>query len=530
VPEDRRDVVIVGTGPAGIAFARSLLNLGSSARILMLEKGVHPRDKVCGDALTYLSVPLVQEIFPELSATIPTQSFTRRYRFYFPNGRYISGGDGQLDMMPRCQFDAVLCETLRGRPIEIMSRTTVVGLLKNGARVTGVVAGHEGSRFEIAADLVVGADGSTGIVRQLVRGTRGHAPGVAVRQYVRQIPETEDGLVFIIDPENNGYFWIFPYLAGAEQWANVGYYAPSGNRVRLKDRFQEILAWPTVKRYLGSGEFQGKLVGFPLNLMSTRWTTMTLDGPVWGPGYLLLGDAAGLISPYTGEGIAGALHSGKVAAALYVAGLPEEERGARYEREILRFARSNYELAEVFAVFRLPSLLPRPLRNLYMRVLPSLSERRQRKVSVSTGVAPHVAGRAFDYWALRTEPGNRAQLEQPKAGTDCVRVVISAASNSAPWAIQLNHGGFTTRASARYKVTVRARSDQPKLISVGLAKNVAPWDGLGFYQELTLNSAWRQFDFEFQALEDCGRARLHFDLAKSTTSVEIDGVTIRLAS
>lgn len=526
--EAHYDVVVVGAGPAGIAFTRCLANQGSSARVLLLEKGRHPRDKVCGDALTSLSVPLVREIFPELSGAIPTQSFTRRYRFYFPNGKYVCGEDRQLDVMPRRDFDALLFGAVREEGIDIREGTTAVGLHVEGGRVTGVRAMHEGETFDIEADWVVGADGSAGIVRRCARGRSGRSAGVAVRQYVRGIPESADGLIFHVDPECGGYFWIFPFLAVGEHWANVGYFAPTGRGIDVRMRFEELRRSPMVERQLGTGELQGKAVGFPLNLARSSRMGIALDGPVWGPGYLLLGDAAGLIHPHTAEGIAAALYSGKVAAALYCAGLTEPDRGAQYEREVLEFAQSNYAPAGLFSVFRLPALLPSPLRELYMNVLPWWRKRRhtQSAPEPRDHLSSRDLGGTLDYWLLRTELGSVARIEH-QDGAGRVRVAISAAATRAAWAIQLNRRGLTTRAGAHYCVSLRARSDAPRLISVGVARDVEAWDGLGLYSEVSLGPAWSQFDLAFQATADCDRARLHLDIGMSTAAVEVEGVAVR---
>lgn len=63
------DLIVIGGGPAGCAFAQTLVNAGSAARVLMLDRAQYPRDKSCGDALTHVSVPLLHEIFAELYAS-----------------------------------------------------------------------------------------------------------------------------------------------------------------------------------------------------------------------------------------------------------------------------------------------------------------------------------------------------------------------------------------------------------------------------------------------------------------------------
>lgn len=363
-------IVVVGGGPAGVSFVRTLQNLGYRARILVVERASYPRDKVCGGALTYLSLPLVRDIFPELSGRFPTTSFTRHYRFYYPNGRFIAGADGQLDVVPRRSFDQCLWESIREAPVERLEATAVTALQFDGPRVAGVQLRKERTRMTVTADLVVGADGSTSVVGGATASFHSRSRGVAVRQYARGVPRTDHGLVFLIDPPGRGYAWFFPFDENDEHWANIGYFCRTGHGVAVKDRLARLCTHPVLRRYLGEGEILGVPVGFPLNLLPSRRTTLSLDRRPGGAGYLLLGDAAGLVQPFTGEGIAAALHSGKVAAELVASGLPEDQRLARYEQAVLEFARKSYPTVELFLTFRMPAVLPPVLRQVWMKLLP----------------------------------------------------------------------------------------------------------------------------------------------------------------
>ena len=91
------EVVVVGGGPAGAAFARTFRALRPRARVLLVDRARFPRDKVCGDALTYQSVSLVREIFPELSHLVPSASATSRQVLWYPNDREVTRGGQQLE-------------------------------------------------------------------------------------------------------------------------------------------------------------------------------------------------------------------------------------------------------------------------------------------------------------------------------------------------------------------------------------------------------------------------------------------------
>lgn len=363
--QDSYDIVVVGGGPAGTAFAKTVLNLGAPWRVLVIEKERFPRDKICGDGLTYRSIPLVNEVFPELSGLTPSKSFTTRQVLFYPGGHMLRREAEQLDVIPREVFDTALWNAIASTRIETLQDATVEDLIRDGERVVGVrVSTPEGVR-EIRCRWVLGADGSRSVVRKQTGTLDDDVVIHAVRQYARGV-EPMDGLQFFFDIDNNGYFWIFPFEKDGERWANVGY----GNSfvpISLKDRFREYCEMPDVRRFLGKAEMVGKIVGFPLNLAPVRWGRVRMARKLHGPGYLLLGDAASLIHPLSGEGISFAIQSGKIAAEiLHDAGIPESEKGARYEERTLEYASPLFTAFSAFLAIRVPVILPRWLSKLYV--------------------------------------------------------------------------------------------------------------------------------------------------------------------
>lgn len=363
--QDSYDIVVVGGGPAGTAFAKTVLNLGAPWRVLVIEKERFPRDKICGDGLTYRSIPLVNEVFPELAGLTPSKSFTTRQVLIYPGGHMLRREAEQLDVIPREVFDTALWNAIASTRIETLQEATVEDLIRDGERVVGVrVATPEGVR-EIRSRWVLGADGSRSVVRKKTGTLDDDVVIHAVRQYARGV-EAMDGLQFFFDIDNNGYFWIFPFEKDGERWANVGY----GNSfvpISLKDRFREYCEMPEVRRFLGKAEMVGKIVGFPLNLAPVRWGRVRMARKLHGPGYLLLGDAASLIHPLSGEGISFAIQSGKMAAEiLHDAAIPDSEKGARYEASTLEYASPLFTALSAFLAIRVPVILPRWLSKLYV--------------------------------------------------------------------------------------------------------------------------------------------------------------------
>ena len=367
--DERYDIVVVGGGPAGAAFARTFLDRGGEGQVLVLERATFPRDKTCGDALTLSSVPLTLEIFPTLEGALPTQSQTRTYTLMYDDEVKLKRHDQRLDVVPRKIYDALLWGTLEANPgrVQLAEGCRVKRLIWEHGRVSGLVYTRDGQDYFVRSNLVVGADGSLSIVRRET-GSLDHDRRVtAVRQYVRGIPACEDGLVFMVDAANQGYFWFFPFERDGERWANMGCGSLLSS-VNPREQFEDFLRKEVVQHYIGAGNIEGSIRGAPLNLALTRFNRVRLKRRLAGNGFVLIGDAAGLVHPHTGEGIATALHSGRLAAELVARGLQGDSFGERYERGMLDYAHHCYQLTKTALAFYLPFVLPGSFRALLRRL------------------------------------------------------------------------------------------------------------------------------------------------------------------
>jgi flavin-dependent dehydrogenase len=172
---------------------------------------------------------------------------------------------------------------------------------------------------------VVGADGYRSIVARKV-GSYAIDPAhwlVAIRRYYRNVARLSDGIeLHYVSTVTPGYFWIFPLDDG---FANVGIgmllSTMKKKHVNLTEALDVTIRDPFFAPRFADAMPAEKPVGWHLPVGSMHRSCC-------GPGYLLVGDAAGLIDPFTGEGIANAMYSGRVAAEAAAAALEMGDVGA----------------------------------------------------------------------------------------------------------------------------------------------------------------------------------------------------------
>jgi geranylgeranyl reductase family protein len=359
------DVVIAGAGPAGVAFARTARRLNPALRVAVVEKYKFPRDKICGDGLTFLARPLLAEIFPDvdLSAHLATGA-ADKVSVRAPFGRKWYQFPQTVAVVPRRVLDEKLAATLPGDGVELLEETQVVDLVRDDAgRVTGVkVRGKDGATRALAAGLVVGADGSAGTVRRKTGSMQGDHTINAIRQYVRGVPAQDDGLLFDIHVDDDfGYFWCFPFEKDGERWANIGYGSFSTPTSLLRRRYEGYLARPDIARCLQGGTFVGKPEAFPINLARLKGHRLQPPRASHGEGFVLIGDAAAIVHPYTGEGISFALESGRAAAESYFGAEGAAAAGARYEARLRKTLKPTHQVLAAYLLLRFPTKLPKRL-------------------------------------------------------------------------------------------------------------------------------------------------------------------------
>jgi menaquinone-9 beta-reductase len=327
------DLIIVGGGPAGAVTALYAARRG--LRILLLDKSRFPRDKICGDAITGKAISILRDL--QLERAIVDLPGVRFRKLLFGSAKHI---EVEIDLdrprrrdlvtgyvIRRRVFDEFLFSRARAAATTCVEGFTVDGLVCENHRVCGVV-GHDstsGLRREFRSSIVVGADGYRSIVARQV-GSYAIDPAhwlVAIRRYYRNVAGPPDCIqLHYVSAVTPGYFWIFPLDDG---FANVGIgmllLTMKKKRVKLTEALDITVRDPFFAPRFADAMPAEKPVGWHLPVGS-------MHRPCCGPGYLSVGDAAGLIDPFTGEGIANAMHSGRIAAEAAATALKIGDVGA----------------------------------------------------------------------------------------------------------------------------------------------------------------------------------------------------------
>ena len=310
----RYDAIVVGAGPAGATAARELARAGRA--VLLLERERLPRHKPCGGALS----PRILRRLPfGLDPSLVEDTITRA-TFTFRAGESVDiGSDRPMGFMVcRDAFDAALCRSAQACGVRLVEGAPVRDL---AAGRSGVTVTTDGGTF--AGRLLVGADGAAGAVARIVAPDRPRPALVAVEALAPLPPDDAPrfrGRILVdFGDFPGGYAWAFP----KRDHLNLGAMVLREGGAELKAAFQRFAAGQAGLRSLGLGHVEGALIP-------------SYDGrlqPVSAGPAFLVGDAAGLVDPFLGEGIYYAVRSAQLlAAALADAGEDMATAGARYRQ------------------------------------------------------------------------------------------------------------------------------------------------------------------------------------------------------
>jgi len=329
------DAIVVGAGPSGCSCALFLANAGKN--VLLVDKApAFPREKVCGDAFSGKSIGVARELGVLEELPKKPHGIVRGLALVAPNGKKVSvpfpnadGMDFAGYTVARIDTDDIFYKAASANPkIKVIGDFAVTGLLKseNGA-VRGVAgtAGAEKKSVEFCARVVVGADGAASSVARLLGMP--NAPMEHVYSAVRGYWEGVDGLtedieLFFIDGVLPGYLWIFP-MGGSR--ANVGLGILSSDvkpgRHPTTILMDAVASHPAIASRFKNAKLDGRVGSWAIPLGSHM-------KKAFGSGWALVGDAASLVNPFSGEGVGNALCSGKYAAQAIVKAIADNPGNA----------------------------------------------------------------------------------------------------------------------------------------------------------------------------------------------------------
>ncbi len=310
-------MIIVGAGPAGSTAALYAHRLGLNC--ILLDKAIFPRDKICGDALSGKSVRLMRELDLLDGVEKLDGSEINRITFGSPshsqfdvhlkgnkNNDYITKGY----VVPRKIFDNFLFEKA-DELTETRQGFTVNDIIYQNDKISGVKGTNiEGKEEILNAPIIMGCDGANSIVaRKLgLYEMDMENTAVAIRCYYEGVQGLSNQIeLHYVSEVKPGYFWLFPAGNGK---ANIGI-GLSKNDAKKEDRtlrqiMDEIVQSDYFRSRFGNARPLEKPVGWNLPLGRIQRKNH-------GNGFMLLGDAAGLVDPFTGEGIGNAMVAAKYA-------------------------------------------------------------------------------------------------------------------------------------------------------------------------------------------------------------------------
>ena len=384
---ERYDLIIVGAGPSGASTAYHAARAG--LEILLIDRQEFPRDKPCGDGLmphaaseaslmglgdwleepghgTFNGFSLYTDTATLHNDVPPTFHGTRGY------------------VIRREETDAKLLERAISAGAEFKNKTRGTGLLRSTAGNIRGIEAENGGTVQYEAPLVVAADGAGGFAGE---GMKAHQNAVARRQYFKGVdgPNKEHLQVFITKDMNErgaGYGWVF-YLGDGT--ANVGAGVSTRTLARtgrnLKNYFDRFLEEPLLAGWMENAEPEGPPKSWSLKM------------GMWGAkrhaqGLMMVGDAASMIHPISGEGVGYAIESGRLAAAFAHAARSQGNYSASllsgYSRQI-RNQRANGHISGLALTNLVPNLT---LMEPVFKACEKDPQARQTIIEAFTGDAP----------------------------------------------------------------------------------------------------------------------------------------------
>jgi geranylgeranyl reductase family protein len=305
-------VLIIGAGPAGTAAARTLAQAGIDT--VIVDQRPFPRDKVCGDGLISDALGALESL--GLTRTVLDRAaYAEELRLYAPDGTCVPIA-GRFACIPREQLDALLLDAATAAGAQFVPGATAERPLFDGGRVSGARLRLGGRDVDVTARLTLLSTGANATALEAFGLDVPMKPmAVAGRAYFEVSPEIAKRYWHLTIAYQRewcpGYGWIFPG-PGNRFNLGVGLFTGRSDVSRLRqfwDFFCERFA--PARDLLAAATQLTPFRGAPLrtNLTAAQFGR---------PGLLVIGEAAAVTYPATGEGIGKAMESALLAAGLAI--------------------------------------------------------------------------------------------------------------------------------------------------------------------------------------------------------------------
>ncbi|NOQ73876.1 MAG: geranylgeranyl reductase family protein [Crocinitomix sp.] len=306
------DVLIVGGGPAGSGLAFHLASKG--IKVTVVESAVFPRDKICGDGVSPIAL-----------AELDKMGITGADEFEKANeinkvGLFLKDDKVFIDLskpdylpyhariIPRIELDNWIYEAAKKAGATFIQGTTVTEYTTSeNAAVVSLKSGDK--TFKLKTKLLVGADGANSTIARQLHGRKPKDDYqlLGLRAYYDNVNGPNDRVdIYFNEDGFPGIFWMFPKGATG---ANIGIAMISKTFPVKPDHVKKILLShiennEDIKERIGDGEPAEKIKGWPITFFNPKQKLS--DNRI-----MLVGEAAGLINPLSGDGIQYALLSAR---------------------------------------------------------------------------------------------------------------------------------------------------------------------------------------------------------------------------
>ena len=352
--QNKADVIIVGGGLAGLTAAIHLTMAGK--QVILFEKKAYPQHKVCGEYISNEIRPYFQSLNIHLEQLQPHD--VKRFKLHSPNGQSIEaplplGGIG----IRRYRLDEWLCQHAQQLGAAIKTQAIVQDIQFDGHHFTVIL--RDQSRW--TAPFVMGSFGKRSNLDKTIRNQPIRPSSFVGVKFYSRIPQFPDDLVTLFNFEG-GYGGAvkvedgtvdIAYLTRSEAIKTAGDLRQlESNMLKANPAFRSLLEAP-------------RITPTPLTISNISFAPkQAIENHI-----LLVGDAAGMIPPLCGNGMAMGIHAAKLASDSIVACLSKKITRAQMERQYQYAWKRKFQNRLFWGRTLHPFMLNSPLANVAVRAL-----------------------------------------------------------------------------------------------------------------------------------------------------------------